>query len=260
MSQPISPLAKRAVPLIDLTNVDDDCTAETARAVCEKARSLPVHVAAVCLRPAFVRLAKDILAGTDIKVATVINFPDADVTPEMAGTNLDAAAHVALTRQAVADGADEIDLVFAWKSYIEGDHNTPVQVVEAVKSACGPAKLKVILESGAFTDLALLRQACDAVIDAGADFLKTSTTRVAPAATPEAARVLCEASKAVGGSVSVKVSGGVRTPEQTQQYLDIVADVLGLNWITPAHFRIGASKLVDNLLATQPTQAEAVGY
>lgn len=260
MAQPVSPLARRALPLIDLTNVDDDCTVETATALCTKARNLPVHVAAVCLRPAFIRTAKQVLAGTGIKVATVINFPDASTTPEMAGTSLDIARHVALTRQAVADGADEIDLVFAWKSFIEGDRTGPVKVVEAVKEACGPAKLKVILESGVYPDLATLRAACDAVIDAGADFLKTSTTRVSPAATPEAARVLCEASAAAGSMVSVKISGGVRTAEQAQQYLDIVADIMGLHWITPEHFRIGASKLVDNLLETAPAEAAAAGY
>lgn len=261
MAHPVSPLARRAVPLIDLTNVEDDCTPEQARALCEKARSLPVPVAAVCLRPPFVRIAKEALAGTPVKVATVVNFPDAATTPEMAGASLDVPVHVATTRQAVADGADEIDLVFAWKSFMAGDHAGPVAVVEAVKAACGPAKLKVILESGAFADPAVLRQACDRVIDAGADFLKTSTTRVAPAATPEAARVLCEASKAVGGIVGVKVSGGVRTAEQTQHYLDIVADVLGAHWITPAHFRIGASKLVDALLSPGTTTTNmAVGY
>lgn len=259
MPQALSPLARRILPLVDLTNVDDDCTVETARALCEKARSLPVRVAAVCLRPAFVRVARETLAGTDIKVATVINFPDAGITPEMAGSSLDASAHAALTRQAVADGADEVDLVFAWKSFIDGDRTGPLKVVEAVKAACGTARLKVILESGIYPDPVILRAACDAVIDAGADFLKTSTTRVSPAVTPEAFRVLVAASKAVGGIVGVKASGGVRTGDQAMQYVDIAADVLGMNWVTAQNFRIGASKLVDNLLEPEVSDA-AIGY
>jgi len=264
MALPVSPFARRVLPLVDMTNVEDDCTDDIAHALCVKACGLPVPVAAVCLRPAFVKLAKEVLAGSGMKVATVVNFPDAQITPEMTGSNLDIVRHVGLAGQAVADGADEIDLVFAWKRFVEGDYHGPVQVVEAVKAACGPTKLKVILESGAYPDLAVLRQACDAVIDAGADFLKTSTTRISPAATPEAARVLCEASRAVGRVVGVKISGGVRTPEQAQAYLDIAADVMGLNWITPEHFRIGASKLVDNLLAsassTESATEQAVGY
>lgn len=260
MTQPVSPFAKRAIPLIDLTELAPEATPEQIKALCQKAASLPVAVAAVCVRPQFIGLAKDALKGTAIKVATVINFPTATEGTEVKGANIDAAPQVAETQKAVADGADEIDLVFAWKSFTGGDKAGPLAVVEAVKVACGDVRLKVILESGAYHDLAVLRSACDGVIDAGADFLKTSTGFHAQGATPETARVLCEASKAVGKLVSIKVSGGIRTPEQTQQYLDIVADVMGLNWITPDHFRIGASKLVDNLLAPTTSTAQAVGY
>ena len=263
MSHPVSPLAKRVLPLVDLTNVFDDCSAADVAAMCEKAKNLPVPVAAICIRPAFVAQTKAALACTPIKVATVINFPDAQISPTQAGTNLDAAAQAAQTRQAVADGADEIDVVFAWKSFIDGDHTGPVNVIKAVKEACGPARLKVILESGVFPDLQLLHTACDLVIDAGADFLKTSTTRVEPAATLEAVRVMCEASKAVGKSVAVKASGGVRTGEQASAFIDVVGEVMGLNWVAPDNFRIGASKLVDNLLAPPAASAAvapAVGY
>lgn len=260
MTQPLSPFARRTLPLIDLTNVEDGCTSADVRALCEKARGLPVAVAAACLRPDFVLMARDMLVNSGIRVATVINFPDAQVTPEMSGANLDSEALARRTELAVEDGADEIDLVFAWKSFLNGQTREAQHVVEAVKAACGPARLKVILESGVYTELHTLRAACDAVIDAGADFLKTSTTRVSPAATPEAARVLCEASKAAGGIVGVKVSGGVRNAEQARMYIDLVADIMGLNWIEPDHFRIGASKLVDNLLNPVEDPLQAVGY
>ncbi len=259
MTQPISPLAKRAIPLIDLTELAPTATSEQISALCHKAAGLPVAVAAVCVRPEFVALAKGILKSTAIKVATVINFPTAAEGSEVKGANIALAPQVQETQQAIAAGADEIDLVFAYKSFIAGDRAGPLKVVESVKAACGDAKLKVILESGAYGDLAILRSACDGVIDMGADFLKTSTGLHAQGATPEAVRVLCEASKAVGKLVSIKVSGGVRTAEQVQEYLDVVADLMGLNWITPEHVRIGASKLVDNLLIPAPV-AETAGY
>lgn len=259
MAFPVSPLARKVLPLVDLTNVEDACTAADVLALCGKAASLPVAVAAVCVRPAFITQARQALTGTPIRVATVINFPAPGFSPEEAGSNLEASALAQATRQAVEAGADEIDLVFAWKSFIAGDRVGPVQVVEAVKQACGLARLKVILESGMYEDLAVLRAACDGVIDAGADFLKTSTTRTTPAATPEAARILCEASRAIGKMIGVKVSGGVRTGEQARLYLDLIADIMGLNWITPEHVRIGASKLVDNLLAPHG-QTSSEGY
>jgi deoxyribose-phosphate aldolase len=254
----LSPLAKRAIPLLDLTNVEDDCTAAVARALCEKALSSPAAPAAVCLRPAFLGMAKALLAGSGIRLATVVNFPDATLTSEQAGRRCDPVLLSEATRQALADGADEIDLVFAWRAFLDGDRDSPRQAVEAVRAACGPAVLKVILESGAYPDPASLRAACDLVIDAGADFLKTSTTRLSPAATPEAVAVLCQASRAVGKLVGVKVSGGVRTPEQAQHYLDIIADHMGLNWIEAAHVRIGASKLLEALLGLPVP--ETVGY
>ena len=261
MAHPVSPLAKRVLPLVDLTELAPAATLSQIEAFCEKARALPVHPAAVCVRPEFVARAKAILKGTAIKVATVINFPTADVSTEQRGANVDVAAQVQETRAALELGADEIDLVFAWKAYHDGDHDAPLQVVAAVKEAGGEkAKLKLILESGGFIDMTLLRKACDAAIDAGVDFLKTSTGFHATGATPMAARVLCEASKAVGKMVGVKISGGVRTAEQAMQYIDIAADVLGANWVEPGHFRIGASKLVDALLTPATTIDKAAGY
>jgi deoxyribose-phosphate aldolase len=228
--------------------------------LCDKAKALPVAVAALCVRPAFVAAGKRALAGSGIKVATVINFPDASTSAEQVGLSTDAAAQVALTSQAVRDGADEIDLVFAWGAFQMGDAKAARACIEQVKAASGHARLKVILESGAFADLKLLRAACELAVDAGADFLKTSTGVYPQGASAEAARVLCEVSRDYSKSIGVKISGGVRTPEQAQQYLDIAADVLGLSWITPDNFRIGASKLVENLLSAAAPSKQAVGY
>lgn len=253
MPSPLSPAAKRLMPLVDYTELGTGSTAADIAALAARAKSLPVAVAALCVRPAFVAPVKRDLAGTGIKVATVINFPDVHTTPEMAGANTDAASLAQHTRQAVADGADEIDLVFPWQSFQRGDVAGVSHVLDEVKEASGTAKLKVILESGAFgDDLKSLRAACDLAIDHGADMLKTSTGVYPAGATPQAFQVLADASKAVGGVVGLKVSGGVRTGEQAMQYVDIASRVLGLNWITPQNFRIGASKLVDNLITPIP--------
>lgn len=258
MSLPLSPLAKRILPLVDLTELAPTCSAADVTALCQKATSSPLAVAAVCVRPEFVALAKNMLKETSIKVATVINFPDATTTLETCSENTDAMAQAAATRAAVAAGADEIDVVFAYAAFQAGNSVGTRACLEAVKAACGTAKLKVILESGAFSDLTKLRSACEMAVDAGADFLKTSTGFNAVGATLPAAQVLCDVSAAFSKQIGIKISGGVRTGEQAQEYMGLVANSLGLNWIAPQNFRFGASKLVDNLLA--PQLAPAAGY
>lgn len=257
---PVSPFAKRAVSLIDLTELAVDGSEAQAVALCQKAVGLPVLVAAVCLRPAYMKAARLVLGQSGIKLATVINFPDAQRDATAVGLDTGAAAQAAATAQAVADGADEIDLVFAWGAFQQGREAEAFVCVSAVKQACGPAKLKVILESGAFSDMAQLARACDGVIDAGADMLKTSTGFYPTGATPAAAHVLCEASRRYSKAVGVKISGGVRTAEQAKEYIGIAEDVLGLGWVQPDHFRIGASKLLDALLAPATSAPVAAGY
>lgn len=257
---PLSPFARQTLRLIDLTELAFTAQAGDITSLCLKACDLPVPVAALCVRPQFVALAKAALLGQPIKVATVINFPTAEKDSDTIGLNIDAAAQAAETREAIANGADEIDVVFAWKAFLQGDHDGPRRCLEAVKEACGDKRLKVILESSAFEDLALLRIACDLAIDAGADFLKTSTGfHDKGGATLEAARVLFEASRAVARQIGVKISGGVRTPDQAESYINMAVQIMGLNWVQPDNFRIGASKLVDGLIAA-PTPSTAGGY
>lgn len=226
-----TPAARRIVPLLDLTNLDEFCTSEALATLCERARY--AGVAAVCVWPRFVAQAKAALSESPVRVATVLNFPAGEVT----------------TCWDVPPEADELDIVFPWQAFLAGDVEGARATVESARTACGDRLLKVILESGAFPSPDALRAACDLCLDAGADFLKTSTGKRVPGATPEAVRVLCAASRAVGKQVGVKISGGVRTVAQAQAYLDIVADLMGLNWIEPTHVRFGASTLLDALEA-----------
>lgn len=226
-----TPAARRIVPLLDLTHLDDSCTSEAIAHLAERAKR--AGVAAICVWPRFAAQAKAALSDSPVRVATVLNFPAGDVT-----THWDAPPE-----------ADELDIVFPWRAFLAGDKNGARATIESARVACGDRLLKVILESGAFPSPDTLREACDLCVDAGADFLKTSTGKRVPGATPEAVRVLCAASRAVGKQVGVKISGGVRTVAQAQDYLDIVADLMGLGWIEPAHVRFGASALLDALEA-----------
>ncbi len=225
------PASRRIVPLLDLTNLDESCATEAVIALCDRARQ--AGVAAVCVWPRFVAQARKELRGSSVRVATVLNFPAGEVT----------------TAWEIPADADEVDVVFPWQAFLAGDAEGARTTIESVRAACGDRLLKVILESGAFPAPESLRAACDLCLDAGADFLKTSTGKRLPGATPEAVRVLCAASRAVGKQVGVKISGGVRTLAQAQEYLEIVADLMGLNWIEAAHVRFGASALLDALEA-----------
>jgi deoxyribose-phosphate aldolase len=227
------------IQLLDLTSLNDDDTADTVRELCAKAVTAKGNVAAVCVMPAFTGVAKKELAGTGVKVATVANFPDGDDDPfgaaDQAQFSFDA-------------GADEVDVVVPWRAHVAGD----AEAVGAFVAACaatGPAgALKAILETGSHPDGAATRAMADAALANGAGFLKTSTGKVGPGASPEAARILAEAVRDFG-SGGVKVSGGVRTAEQADEYVRIVEEVLGEGWATPQTMRIGASSLLDELLA-----------
>jgi deoxyribose-phosphate aldolase len=230
--------ARRVIPVLDLTNLQEGCDEAAARALCEKARTRFGPVAAVCLWPRFVPLAKVALAGADIRVATVANFP--------AGA-ADAAAAAREVGEAVAAGADEIDVVFPFDAPERG-----AELVRACRAAAGRKLLKVILETGRLGSAAAIRAAAAVAIEAGAHFVKTSTGKREPGATPEAARAICEAILAARAErrwAGLKVAGGVRTLADADTYFAIAEGMLGPEFIGPGTFRIGASKLLDDCLA-----------
>ncbi len=231
-----------ALHCMDLTSLNDADMPETIDALCASAdQSVLGKVAAVCVYPRFVRQAASSLVGKDIGIATVINFPDGQSTIEKT---------VADTLAAINDGATEIDIVLDYKNFIHDDHQTPADLLNACRSACGnKAKMKVILESAAFDNQNLLYEAACLALDCGADFLKTSTGKhPSGGATVEAATTMLQAIKDKTSTAGLKISGGVRTAEDAARYIDLAKSMMSENWVEPQHFRLGASSLLDNLL------------
>lgn len=150
----------------------------------------------------------------------------------------------------MASGADEVDVVFPYRALMAGNEAVGLELVEACRQACGDAVLKVIIESGELADPALIRRASELAIDGGADFLKTSTGKVEVNATLEAAEIMLQVIRDSGKEIGFKAAGGVRSAEDAQGYLQLAERLMGAAWITPAHFRFGASGLLDDLLAT----------
>lgn len=232
--------ALRALVCLDLTNLDPAADAAAIDTLCARAQTRHGSVAAVCILPPHVGRAKASLDRTGIRVATVVNFPSGEGTAE---------ATAAEARAAIADGADEIDMVVPWRALKGGDQNAIHDAVQTVKAACDAHTLKAILETGELADPALIGLAADGALKGGADFLKTSTGRTSAGATPEAAEILLGAIARHGGSAGFKVSGGVRTLADAATYLALADQHLGASRSGPKHFRIGASSLLDALLA-----------
>lgn len=248
-------VASRALALLDLTDLADDATEAGARRLCERAETPFGTVAAVCLWPRFVSVATDMLRDCDAKVATVVNFP--------AGGE-DTGAVVAETERAIADGADEIDLVIPWRALRDGRPGFAETQISRVRRVLPKGVLlKVILETGALETPALIGLAADVALAAGADFLKTSTGKTPIGATPEAAGILLKRIARAGRPVGFKASGGIRTLEDAARYLALADLILGDHWVQPATFRFGASGLLDVLVSTlkgAPVPAAATGY
>lgn len=240
-------IAIRALGLVDLTNLNDDCTAEDISKLTERTVTDHGSVAAVCVWPRFVAQAVKELTGTGVKVATVVNFP-------AGGEDTDAV--LAETRQAIADGADEIDLVMPYKAFCEGRKGFAEEQIIRVKSVIPePAILKVILETGEIKDPLLIHAASNVAIAAGADFIKTSTGKVAVNATLEAAEIMLTAIEEARRDdaervIGFKPAGGIKTAEDAAAYLALADRIMGHNWVSAATFRFGASGLLDSLIST----------
>ncbi|WP_374556304.1 deoxyribose-phosphate aldolase [Aquitalea pelogenes] len=235
--------ARRALSMMDLTSLNDDDTDARIVALCQQASSSAGTVAAVCVYPRFVALARrtlDELGLQQVKVATVSNFP--------AGGD-DIALAVAETAAAIADGADEVDVVFPYRALLAGNAEVGAELVATCKEACGDKLLKVIIESGELKEPALIRQASLIAIEAGADFIKTSTGKVAVNATLDAAGIMLAAIRSTGALCGFKAAGGVRTAAEAAEYIDLAEHLLGEHWVSPEHFRFGASSLLANLQA-----------
>lgn len=232
-----------AISLMDLTTLNDDDTDAKVIQLCMDAQTLAGDTAAVCIYPRFIPIARKTLAlqnSPSIKIATVTNFPHGN-------DDLDIA--FAETRAAVAYGADEVDVVFPYKALIEGNSDVGVKMVAGCRAICGAEVcLKVIIESGELKTEALIKQASDICIAAGADFIKTSTGKVAVNATLEATKTMLASIKASGKDVGFKAAGGVKDAQTAEQYLQAARDMMGDDWVNTDHFRFGASSLLVSLL------------
>jgi deoxyribose-phosphate aldolase len=239
-----------ATSMIDLTTLEGADTPGKVRHLCAKAvcpdpqRPEIPSVAAVCVYPALVAVARDALQGSGVQVASVsTGFPAGQTSLEV---------KVEETRDAVAAGAAEIDMVISRDAYLSGDDARVAHEIEAVKAACGQAHLKVILETAELPTYAHVRHASQLAIDAGADWIKTSTGKAATGATPGVVLVMLETVRdhfqRTGQVVGVKAAGGVSTTKAALHMLVLVKETLGDDWLTAERFRIGASSLLNDLL------------
>jgi deoxyribose-phosphate aldolase len=236
--------------MIDLTTLEGADTPGRVRQLCAKA--LHLHsarpdvplVAAVCVYPTMVRIAREALKGTPVKVAAVATAFPSGMNP----------LEVKLedTRYAVGEGADEIDMVISRGDFLRGEYGRVADEIAEVKQACGRAHLKVILETGELGTLDRVRLASDIAMEAGGDFIKTSTGKIQPAATPEVVLVMLQAiydfHRKTGKKIGMKPAGGIANSKQALHLLVMVREVLGPDWLTPDLFRIGASRLPNDIL------------
>jgi deoxyribose-phosphate aldolase len=238
-----------AIGMVDLTTLEGMDTPGKVRALCAKAlRPDPTDpttpsVAAVCVYGDLVGVARESV-GDRLHVAAVATA--------LPSGRASLAVKLADTADAVAAGADEIDMVIDRGAFLAGDYDLVFEEIVAVKEACGPAHLKVILETGELRTLDNVRRASWLSMLAGADFIKTSTGKIAPAATPPVTLVMLEAVRdfheATGRLIGVKAAGGIRTSKDAIKYLVLVNETVGDAWLTPDLFRFGASTLLNDLL------------
>jgi deoxyribose-phosphate aldolase len=241
---------KLAISMVDLTTLEGKDTPGKVRQLCYKAMHMHdaladvPKVAAICVYPTLVRTAKDALKGSGIKVAAVSTaFPSGQAPQQV---------KIDDTKFAVSEGADEIDMVISRGEFLRGEHNFVFDEIAMIKEACGDAHLKVILETGELSTLDNVRRASDLAMYAGADFIKTSTGKVQPAATLPVTLTMLEAIRdfylETGRVVGMKPAGGIASAKLALQYLVTVRETLGQQWLHPDYFRFGASTLANDLL------------
>ena len=241
---------KLVLSMIDLTTLEGKDTPGKVKQLCYKAKhlldtyeGLPT-VAAVCVYPSMVRVAKKSLGDSDIKIASVATaFPSGQAAMKV---------KIEDTRFAVGEGADEVDMVISRGKFLAGEYNFVFDEIAAIKEACGEARLKVILETGELSTFDKVRRASDIAMYAGADFMKTSTGKVQPAATIPVTLVMLEAIRdyyySTGKMIGMKPAGGISKSKLALHYLVMLNEVLGEDWMNNHWFRFGASSLANDVL------------
>ena len=242
---------KFALSIIDLTTLEGSDTDNKVIALCDKAKTFSEkgknipNVAAVCVYPPFVRLAKKQLQGANINVASVAGAFPSGQSP--------ISVKLEEIKFAVSEGADEIDMVISRGKFLEEKYNEVFDEIAAIKKVCGKIHLKVILETGEIGSFTNIYRASEIAIQAGGDFIKTSTGKINPAATPEAVYVMLTAIKScfekTGKKIGIKPAGGISDTAAAMNYLKLVNAVLGKDWMNSHLFRLGASRFADKILA-----------
>ncbi len=249
-----------ALSMLDLTTLEGKDSPGKVRQLCYKAAHLHdcysgiPQVAAVCVYPNLVRVAKESLIGTSISVASVATgFPSG-----MSSMN----EKLAEVRKVVKDGADEVDMVLSRGEFLRGNLDYVCEEITQVKNACERAHLKVILETGELETLDNVRKASVLAMESGADFIKTSTGKISPAAIPVVVLTMLEAIRdyfhKTGRRVGMKPAGGISRAKQSIQYLVMLKETLGTSWLTPDLFRFGASSLANDILMQIAKQTQGV--
>ncbi len=251
---------KLALNMIDLTTLEGKDTKGKVQQLCYKAQhlhdaypNLPT-VAAICVYPSMVKIAKTALGNSGVKVAAVATaFPSGQAPHDV---------KIRDTKFAVEEGADEIDMVISRGKFLEGEYNFVFDEIAAIKEACGSARLKVILETGELVTYDKVRKASDIAMYAGADFIKTSTGKIQPAATMPVTLVMLEAIRdfyyKTGKKIAMKPAGGISKAKQALHYLVMVQETLGTGWMTNEWFRFGASSLANDVLMQLEKQRTGV--
>lgn len=235
---------------IDLTTLEGSDNDESVKQLCKKALSFSdnnktkYEVAAVCVYPTMVKVAKESLENSNISVASVAGAFPAGQSP--------IAVKVEEVKYAINQGADEIDMVISRGKLIEGKTEIVFDEIKAIKNVCNDIHLKVILETGELKTVENIRKASELAINAGADFIKTSTGKINPAATETAFLIMLDTIKEyyekTGKMIGIKPAGGIRESEQALRYFCLVKEILGDKWLNNKYFRIGASSLAGNVL------------
>lgn len=253
---------KLALNMIDLTTLEGKDTEGKVKQMCYKAMhphdampGLPT-VAAVCVYPTYVKAAKEALKGSVVKVASVSTaFPSGNAPYKVKHDD---------TKFAIDNGADEIDMVISRGEFLKGNYNFVFDEIAKIKELCGKVRLKVIFETGELSTLDNIRRASDIAIYAGADFIKTSTGKISPAATMPVSLVMLEAIKdyydKTGIMVGMKPAGGISTAKGALQYLVMVHETLGDKWLSNEWFRFGASSLANDVILQLEKESRGVYY
>lgn len=250
-SDGIKEVLKKVFGLIDLTTLSEQDNTESVSLLCQQVNQMGEQfpkmpaVAAICVYPELVGVVKETLENPLVSIASVGGgFPASQTF-----TNI----KVMEIEQAIEQGAEEIDLVMNVGKFLMGDLEYVDYEIHVIKQRMGPVHLKVILETGSLKDLSLIRKASLLAIGAGADFIKTSTGKISPGATPEAMVVMCCAIRdfynRTGKKIGIKPAGGISDPETALLYFQIVKEILGEGWLNSERFRIGASRLANRILA-----------